>query len=113
MEHTADEAITLSIVPDHFGRRARAPLQHASLLPAPGAARAELNPPVVITCIDHSDSDDIAASRRAMLERDLHPEHVPRARVELQLVVVAEPVVFGSAREGANRRRPASHEGLR
>ena len=47
--------------------------------------------------------DHVVGARRAVLEIDLHAEHVAAVRVELELVVVAEPVELRALRNGAGR----------
>ena len=78
----------------HLAAGARPPLEHAALLPAPGAALAQLDPAVAVGQIDHADLDHVVGLRRAVLEVDLHAQHVAAGRIELELVVVAEPVVL-------------------
>ena len=104
----ADESFALAVVPDHLALRAGEPLEHAALLPAPGPALAQLDPAVAVVQVDHADLDHVVRARRAMLEVDLHAEDVAAGRVELQLVVVAEPVEFRPSRD-----RPDGGEGLR
>lgn len=73
------------------------------MLPAPGAALAEFRPLIAVFQIHHPDFNDIIGFGAAMLEVDLHPERVLAGRVELQFVVVAEPVGFRPACDSPNR----------
>ena len=93
VEEVGDESVPLAIVPDDPGVRTGEPLQHASLLPAPGGTSTEFGPAIPILQIDHSDRDVVVGRGRSMLEVDFHAEHVTAAGVELELVVVGEPVV--------------------
>jgi hypothetical protein len=99
------EMVVLPVVPYNLVFRARKPLEHTALLPAPGGALAEFSPPVAVFQIYHPDFDDIAGFGAAMFEIDLHPECIPAGRVELQLVIVAEPVEFRPARYSPDRRQ--------
>ena len=47
----------------------------------------------------------VVRARRAVLEVHLHAEHVAAGGIELELVVVAEPVKLRTARDGAHRRQ--------
>ena len=105
IENVRDELPVLAVVPNDLRRRTGQPLQHAALLPSPGAAFSQVDPAVVVGEIDHADADHVIGPRRAMLEIHFHAEHVPVRRVELQLVVVAEPVKFRAAGDGAHRRQ--------
>ena len=105
IKNVAYEPAVLPVVEDNLVFRAGPPLEHTALLPAPGAALAQFRPPVAVFQIDHTDFDDIMGFRAAILEIDLHPERVPAGRVELQFVVVAEPVEFRPARNSPNRRQ--------
>ena len=96
-------AVAGARVPDHLARRSGQPLQHAALLPAPRGGGAERPPGVAILQVDHADADLVAGPRRAMLEVDRHGQHVARGRIELQLVVVPEPVVTGAPGDGPDR----------
>ena len=104
IQDVADEGIVVAIVPDDLADGARQPLQHAALLPAPGAALAQLDPAVVVLQIDHADLDHVVGSGRAVLEVHLHAQDVAAGRIELQLVVVAEPVVLRSGGDCADGR---------
>ena len=105
IENVRDELPVLAVVPNDFRRRTGQPLQHATLLPSPGAAFSQIDPAVIVGEIDHADADHVIGPRRAMLEIHFHAEYVPVRRVELQLVVVAEPVKFRAAGDGAHRRQ--------
>ena len=94
IKNVAYEPAVLPVVPNNFVFRSGSPLKHAALLPAPGAALAEFRPPVAIFQIYHPDFNHIIDFRAAMLEVNLHPEHIPAGRIELQFVVIAEPVEF-------------------
>src|SRR5262249_44521019 len=82
----------LPVVVNHFGMRAEQPLQHTTLLPGPGAGRAEVSPPVAVFEIDNADADLFVRLRRSILKSDFHTEHVAAGGVEFQLVVIAEPM---------------------
>jgi len=105
IKDVAYEPAILPVVEDNLVFRAGPPLEHAALLPAPCAALAEFSPPVAVFQIDHPDFDDIVGFWAEMLEVDLHPEHVPAGRVELQFVVVAEPVEFRPLCDSPDRRQ--------
>jgi hypothetical protein len=53
---------------------------------------AQLDPAVGVGQIHHADLDPIVGRGRAMFEIDLHPQHVTAGWVELELVVITEPV---------------------
>src|SRR5262249_58256876 len=97
-----------ALVPQHLRLRAGHPLQQAALLPAPGAGEAELRPAVLVLQVDQADADHVLGPGRAVLEVDLYPRDVAPRLVELQLVVVAEPVVLRPARDGAYGRQVGS-----
>lgn len=88
----ANVLVVLPVIPENLSLGAGPPLEHAALLPAPGAAAIQLNPAVGVLQIDHADPDDIVRFRAAMLEINLHRQHIPAGGVELELVVVAKPV---------------------
>jgi len=102
VQNVADKTAVFPVVPDYFLSRLRQPLQHAARLPAPGAALSQLDPAVSVLQVDHSDSDNVLRHRRAVLELHLHAQRIPSRRIELQLVVVAEPVMLGA---GCDRAR--------
>ena len=104
VEDVAHEAILLAIVPDDLRRRAGDPLQHAPLLPAPRARRAERDPFVLLVQVHHADFDHVIRRRRTVLEADLVTQHKTIIRRELQLVVVAEPMKPRAARDLADGR---------
>ena len=79
------------------------PLEHAALLPTPGATLSQLDPLVAVLKIDHADLDHIAGRGRAVFKVDFHPQHEAAGGVKLQLVVVPEPVMFGTVRDGSYR----------
>lgn len=99
----AYEPVVLPVVPYNFVFRAGTPLEHTALLPAPGAALAQFCPLVALFQIDHPDLDNIIGFGAAMFEIDLHPERIPAGRVELQFVVIAEPVEFRPTSYSTNR----------
>ena len=105
VKDVAYEPAILPVVPNNLVFRAGTPLEHTALLPAPGAALAEFHPLVAVFQVHHPDFDDIIGFGAAMLEIDLHPEHVPAGRVELKFVVVTEPVEFRPLCDSPNRRR--------
>ena len=105
VEDPADEAVPFAVVPEDLAVRARPPLQHAPLLPGPGARLAQLDPPVAVGQIDHADLHGLVGLGQAVLEVDLHAQQIPAAGVQLVLVVVAEPVELRPARDGAHRRQ--------
>ena len=98
----ADEAAVHAVVPDNLPVRAGDPLEHTALLPAPGPGLAQLNPAVAVGKINHTDADQIFCVRRAIFEIDLHAEYVAAGGVELQLVIVTEPVMLGPGSDGAH-----------
>jgi len=105
VKDVAYEPAILPVVEDNLVFRAGPPLEHTALLPAPGAALAEFRPPVAVFEIHHPDFDDIVGFGAAMLEINLHPEHIPADRIELQFVVVAEPVEFWPLCDSPDRRQ--------
>jgi hypothetical protein len=105
VEEVAHVVVGRAVVPDDRRLAAGQPLQHAALLPAPGRSRAQLDPAVAVGQIDHADLDRVVGFGRAMLETDLHAQHVAVGGVEFQLVVVAEPVVFRPPRDDPRRRQ--------
>ena len=88
-----------TVVPQHSARRTRDPLQHATLLPTPSRARADLVPAIVGAEVDESDLDLVIRPWRSVFKTDSHAEHAAPGRVELEFVVVAEPVVSRTARQ--------------
>jgi hypothetical protein len=89
-------AIGGPLVPNHLASRLRAELKHTPLLPIPGGRSSDLRPAVAIFQVNETEADLVAGLRRTVLECGLHPEHVSRTRVELQFVVVAEPMEAGA-----------------
>ena len=100
IQDVGDKAIPRTVVPDHFGGRTRQPLEHRALLPVPGAAFAQLKPAVAVLEVHHADPNRVAGFGRAVLEVHLHAQSVTTGRIQLELVVVTEPVKFGAARDG-------------
>ena len=111
IEDVGDELVALAVVIDHRGIGTRQPLQHAALLPTEGLALGERKPAVIVLQIDHSERDAVVESRQPIFEVSLHSENVAIGRVKLQVVVVAEPVELGSARQSL--RGPLSGSGKR
>jgi hypothetical protein len=103
VHYASDEMVALTVVVDHFPIRSGDPLQHAALLPAPGAGGTERNPAVIVPEIDHAHSDAIGGGGRAVFEIDLVAEAEADGGIELQLVVVAEPVMPGSTGDRSHR----------
>lgn len=93
----AYETGALTVVPDHLGSGAGQPLKHAALLPIPGAAFAQLGPAILVACVHHADFDNVPGPGGPMLEIDFVGQGQAARRIELQLVVVAEPVKLRSA----------------
>jgi hypothetical protein len=93
----------LPVVPEHLPVRARPPLEMASLLPAPGPALAQRDPAVAVLEVDQADFDHVVGTGIPVLELDLHAQDVAPRRVELELVVIAEPVELRAAGDGADR----------
>lgn len=56
--------------------------------------------------IYHADPDGIIAAWRPVLEIDLIAQDQPVGRVELKLIVIAKPMMFGSAGNRSNWRKP-------
>ena len=104
IEYMTYKTTILPGVPDNLVFRARSPLEHTTLLPAPRTALAQLSPGLAAVQIHHPDLDDIVGPRAAMLEIHLHPEHISAGRIELELVVVAEPMEFRPAGDGPDSR---------
>ena len=63
IEDAADIMVAWPVIPENFGLRAGPPLEHATLLPAPGAAVVQLNPPVGVLLIPPYHKLHIAAIR--------------------------------------------------
>jgi len=63
VEDVTNKRIVYTIIPDDFALGAGQPLQHAALLPAPGAAFAELSPAVAVAQINHTDFDHVVGQR--------------------------------------------------
>ena len=103
IENVRSEVVSLSVVPDNLVFRARPPLEHTTLLPAPSAAVAELDPAVPVFQIHHSNPDNVVGFGAAVLEIDLHPENIAAGGIELEFVVVAEPVEFWPVGDRADR----------
>ena len=51
---------------------------------------------------ESTDPDHVLRRRRAMLEVNLHGQHIAPCRIELKFVVIAKPVEAGSGSDGAN-----------
>jgi len=100
IKNVAHKSVALPVVPENVGFRPRPPLQHTALLPAPRPACTKLAPAVALLQVHHSDLDNIVSLGAAVLETHLHPQHVATSGIELQLVVVAEPM---EARTGCDR----------
>ena len=92
VQDAGDEPVSFPVVPDDPAVRAGYPLQHAALLPAPRPCAANLSPCVACLQVDDAHRDAVVRPRLAALEVHPHAQHVAAGRVELQLVVVAEPV---------------------
>ncbi len=103
VQQPADEFVPFPVVPGDFGLRPGPPLEHAALLPAPGVGLSELDPLVCVGEVHHADIDDVPRLRGAMFEVDFIREHVAIRRIELEFVVVAEPVIFRPAGDGPDR----------
>ena len=103
-----DELVIDAVVPDDFlipGISGTGdPLQHTTLLPVPGAALSELDPVVLVVRVHHANLDYVISNGTAMLESDLVAENEAAGLVELELVVVAEPMVFGPASDRSDGR---------
>jgi len=80
VEDVADESLALAVIPDDLGL---------------GAGYADVH---------HADLDDVVGPRGAALEVHLHPQDVAAGGVELEFVVVAEPMEFRAGRDDAARR---------
>ena len=95
----------LPVVPDDFRFRAGKPLEHAGLVPAPGACLAQVDPAVAVLGIDHADAQRVGGGGQAVLEAAFDTKGVAAGRIELQLIVVAEPVELRSLGDGADGRQ--------
>ncbi len=62
IENMADEPPSFAVIPDHLRFRTGEPLEHAPLLPVPGAALPELDPAVVVAEVDHPDLDRLVGA---------------------------------------------------
>src|SRR5690606_9682494 len=62
------------------------------------------NPSVVVLKVDHPDLDHVLGRGRTVFKIDPGGKHVAAAGVELELVVVAEPVMSGAVGDAAGRR---------
>jgi hypothetical protein len=105
IKNVRDEPVILTIVPDNFSFRSWEPLQHAALLPVPGARVTPLDPLVAVSRVDHADFDNVVGSRRTMLEIDLVTKNITPGGIEFQLVVVTEPVKLRAMRLRQNQLR--------
>ena len=105
VEDAAHVLTVFAIVPNHFRLRTGNPLQHASLLPAPGFRPAQLDPAIAVLQIDHADGNFFVGRRLAMFEVDLHAQHVPIGRIEFEFIVVPKPMVFGPLRDHSHGRQ--------
>ena len=63
VQDATHKAVLLAIVPEDFGFRAGPPLEHAALLPTPGATLSQFDPLVAVLKVDHPDLDHIAGCR--------------------------------------------------
>ena len=102
-----DEAVALAVVPHDLAVGTGPPLQHATLLPAPGPRAAQFNPPIAVGQIDHAKANLVLGPGLAVLKIDLHPQDAAVGRIELQFVVIAEPVVLRSPGQRPHRRQSA------
>ena len=99
VHNAAAKMIAVAIVPHDIALRLRHPLQHATLLPAPGIRTSELDPAIAILQVDHANVNPVVRRRRPMLEVNFHSQHITVRRVEFKLVVVAEPVKLWTLRK--------------
>ena len=91
------ELVVEAVIPDHFFLRSGNPLQHATLLPIPGTAASQFDPAIFILKVDHADLNGVVRPWAAMFEVDLISEHEAACRIELQLVVIGEPMELRAA----------------
>ena len=109
IKNVANESLAISVVPDNFpllvAGRGGPPLEHTALLPTPCAGFAELYPVVPVFQIDHTNTDNVVWLWAAMLEVNLHSEGVAAGRIELQLVVVTEPMELRPPGYGPDTRK--------
>jgi hypothetical protein len=104
VHHVTHKPVVLPVVPENLPVGTGNPLQHATLLPAPRTALAQIDPTVPVLQIDHADPDHIVRARAAVLEVHLHPQAVAARRIKLPFVIVSEPMVLGPASDRALRR---------
>ncbi len=102
IQDAAHVAVAFAVIPQDIGSGLGDPLQHASLLPSPGAAGSQFDPSVIVRGIDHADTDGVSGAGGAMFEVDLIREDETVGWIEGLFVIVAEPMKGGAPTNGAD-----------
>jgi len=97
IENAANKLVPFPVVPDNLRLRTGYPLQHTALLPVPGSCISQPDPTVIVLKVNHPYFDAIFGSWRSAFESNPHAQHISIMGIELQLVVIPEPVVSRSA----------------
>ena len=74
-------------------------------MPAPGVALSEVGPAIAVFRIDDTNTDEIVGGWKAMLNGALHAKGEATGGVELQFVVVAEPMKCRTFGDGSDWRQ--------